>query len=348
MKDYPLVSIIVLNYNAGKLLQNCVESIFSSNYKNFEVIIVDNCSTDNSHNECKKRFDKIRLIKNSQNLGYCEGNNVGIRNASGEYLLILNPDTIVEPNLIEKFLEASDKIGEGLFQGKNVAMNDDTVLRSTGNWINLFGFGFSRDKGTKESGNFSKIEEINYASGTCLFTQTKTMKKIGLFDSFLFLYHDDLDLGWRASCLNIKSFFVPTIKIRHISSYNLKWSSQKFFWLERNRKYCLLTHYSEKTRQKIKLEMFFVDVLVYFSYFLKGMIKAKIQADIDILKNKKMIKRKYQELENKKLIQDKILIKNFSNTIFIPDDVSKEFSGKLFNKVLNYFSTKAKKRLLAN
>ncbi len=348
MKDYPLVSIIVLNYNAGELLQNCVESIFSSNYKNFEVIIVDNCSTDNSHNECKKRFDKIRLIENSQNLGYCEGNNVGIRNASGEYLLILNPDTVVESNLIEKFLEASDKIGEGLFQGKNVAMNDDTVLRSTGNWINLFGFGFSRDKGTKESENFSKIEEINYASGTCLFTQTKTMKKIGLFDSFLFLYHDDLDLGWRASCLNIKSFFVPTIKIRHISSYNLKWSSQKFFWLERNRKYCLLTHYSEKTRQKIKLEIFFVDVLVYFSYFLKGMIKAKIQADIDILKNKKIIKRKYEELENKKLIQDKILIKNFSNTIFIPDDVSKEFSGKLFNKVLNYFSTKAKNRLLTN
>ena len=160
MRDCPLVSIIVLNYNAGELLLNCIESIFLCNYKNFEVIVVDNCSTDNSHNECKKKFEKIRLIENTQNLGYCEGNNVGIRNASGEYLLILNPDTIVESDLIEKFLETANKYGEGLFQGKNVAMNDDTILRSTGNWINIFGFGYSRDKGTKESGKFSQIEEI--------------------------------------------------------------------------------------------------------------------------------------------------------------------------------------------
>ncbi len=348
MNEKPLVSIIILNYNAGKLLLNCVESIFSSTYENYEVILVDNCSTDNSHKECKNKFNNIHLIENPKNLGYCEGNNVGIRNASGEYLLILNPDTIVESDLIGKFMSASNEFGEGLFQGKNVAMHDDTILRSTGNWINLFGFGYSRDKGTKELEKFSKIEEINYASGTCLFTQTNTMKKIGLFDPFLFLYHDDLDLGWRASCLNIKSYFVPTIKIRHVSSYNLKWSSQKFFWLERNRKYCLLTHYSHITRKKIRLEIFLVDVMVFFSYLLKGMIKTKIQADIDILKNKKIINKKYEELENKKIVSDKILIKKFSNTLFIPDDVSKELSGKLFNRILAYLSKKAKKRLLSN
>jgi GT2 family glycosyltransferase len=344
----PLVSVIIVNYNAGKLLLNCVESVFLSNNENYEVIIVDNCSSDNSHKECKKKFDRIKLIENSENLGYCEGNNVGIRNASGDYLLILNPDTVIESDLIEKFLETIKNYGEGLFQGKNVAIDNDNILRSTGNWINIFGFGYARDKGTKESKEFFNVEEINYASGTCLFTSTKTMKKIGLFDSFLFLYHDDLDLGWRASCLNIKSFFVPTIKIRHVSSYNLKWSSQKFFWLERNRKYCLLTHYSESTRNKIRLEIFFVDVMVFFSYLLKGMIKAKILADIDIFRNKKVIEKKYQELEKIKIIPDKLIIKQFSTTIFIPDDVSKELAGKIFNKILGYISNKAKKRLLSS
>tara|TARA_B110000438_G_scaffold109454_1_gene107368 strand:- start:498 stop:1544 length:1047 start_codon:yes stop_codon:yes gene_type:complete len=348
MTTPPLVSIIIVNYNAGKLLLNCVESVFSSNNKNYEVIIVDNCSNDNSHRNCKKKFDEIKLIENSENLGYCEGNNVGIRNASGDYLLILNPDTIIESDLIEKFLDTIKNYGEGLFQGKNVAIDNDNILRSTGNWINLFGFGYARDKGTKESNKFFNVEEINYASGTCLFTSTKTMKKIGLFDSFLFLYHDDLDLGWRASCLNIKSFFVPTIKIRHVSSYNLKWSSKKFFWLERNRKYCLLTHYSQSTRNKIRLEIFLVDAMVFFSYLLKGMIKAKILADIDIFKNRKIIEKKYEELEKVKIIPDKVIIKQFSDTIFIPDDISKELAGKIFNKILGYISNKAKKRLLSS
>ena len=157
----PLVSVIIVNYNAGKLLLNCVESVFLSNNENYEVIIVDNCSSDNSHKECKKKFDRIKLIENSENLGYCEGNNVGIRNASGDYLLILNPDTVIESDLIEKFLETIKNYGEGLFQGKNVAIDNDNILRSTGNWINIFGFGYARDKGTKESKEFFNVEEIN-------------------------------------------------------------------------------------------------------------------------------------------------------------------------------------------
>ena len=84
--------------------------------------MVDNCSTDNSHTESKKKFNQIKLIENSKNLGYCEGNNVGIRNANGEYLVILNPDTIVETDFIVKFLKAISEFGDGLFQGKNVCI----------------------------------------------------------------------------------------------------------------------------------------------------------------------------------------------------------------------------------
>ena len=109
-KEQPLVSIIILNYNAGKLLLDCVDSVFSSNYKNFEVIVVDNVSTDNSHKKCKEMFRKIVLIENKMNLGYCKGNNIGIENANGEYIIILNPDTVVEPNWIQKFLDAHNTI----------------------------------------------------------------------------------------------------------------------------------------------------------------------------------------------------------------------------------------------
>ena len=78
------------------------------------------------------------------------------------------------------------------------------------------------------------------------------------------------------------------------------------------------------------------------------MINAKILADIDIFRNKKVIEKKYQELEKIKIIPDKLIIKQFSTTIFIPDDVSKELAGKIFNKILGYISNKAKKRLLSS
>ena len=344
-KEQPLVSIIILNYNAGKLLLDCVDSVFLSNYKNFEVIVVDNVSTDNSHKKCKETFRKIVLIENKSNLGYCKGNNIGIENANGEYIIILNPDTVVEPNWIQKFLDAHEKYGEGLFQGKNVAMSDEKILRSTGNMIQLFGFGSARDKGKIDSGQRKNVEQVNYASGTCLFTSKSTMLKIGLFDPFLFLYHDDLDLGWRAACLNIKSFFVPDVKIKHVSSYALQWSAKKFFWLERNRKYCLLTHYSLSTRKKMRLGLFVVDLLVFFFYLGKGMLKAKINADLEILKNRKIIQKRYTELEKIKTVPDKVLIEKFGDTVFIPEDVSNELTGKLFNRILGSITRYTKKRL---
>jgi len=253
MSENPLVSVIVLNYNAGELLLNCIKSIKKSAYKNLEIIVVDNISTDKSQKICKEKYPDIKLIQNDENLGYCEGNNIGIRNANGDFIIILNPDTIVEPNWLEPLLNAYNSFGEGLYQPKILSLDDTKILQSTGNMLHIFGFGFARDKGKNDNLMKKDVEKIGYASGTCLFTSRKVLDKIGLLDSFLFLYHDDLDLGWRAAQMGIDSFYVPDSIIYHAESYALKWSAKKFYWLERNRKYCLLTHYSKKTYTKIHL-----------------------------------------------------------------------------------------------
>ena len=104
--DNPLVSIIILNYNAGNLLIDCVESILRTKHENMEIIVVDNDSKDNSHLECKKKFDEISLIQNSENLGYCEGNNVGIRSAKGDFVIIINPDTVVTDTWINEIFKS--------------------------------------------------------------------------------------------------------------------------------------------------------------------------------------------------------------------------------------------------
>jgi len=342
----PLISIIILNYNAGDLIFNCVNSVFQSNYKNFEVILVDNISTDGSHKKCKERYDKIQLIENSDNFGYCEGNNIGIRKAKGEFIVILNPDTIVEPNWLDEFLIAYSKFGDALYQPKILSLYEEKILQSTGNMIHPFGFGFARDKGIKDNNQFNEIEKIGYASGTCLFTSSKVLDKIGLLDPFLFLYHDDLDLGWRAAQLGIDSYFVPNIKILHAESYILKWSSKKFYWLERNRKYCLLTHFSKPTYKKMRLYLILVDFLVWAFYISKGFLFAKIKAELDIRKNKKQIKKKYLELENKKIISDEELIKKFPDKIFVPENVATGNMNTFFNSILEKLSIKVKRKIL--
>ena len=345
MNESPLVSIIVLNYNAGELLLNCIDSLKKSKYTNLEILVVDNISSDNSQKKCKERFPDIKLIQNNKNLGYCGGNNVGVREANGEFIIILNPDTIIEPNCINELIFAYNKFGEGLYQPKILSLDEENIIQSTGNMLHVFGFGFARDKGRKVVEKVEDIEKIGYASGTCLFTSKDVIDKVGLLDEFLFLYHDDLDLGWRAAQIGISSFYVPKSKIFHVESYSLKWSAKKFFWLERNRKYCLLTHYSKNTYKKMRFSLMLVDLFVWAFYFSKGFLGAKIKAESEIRKNKRKIEEKYQELESKKIISDKELIKHFPDEIFVPTNVSQQSMNQTFNSILTRLSKKVKQKI---
>ena len=345
MSESPLVSVIVLNYNAGELLLNCINSLKKSKYTNLEILVIDNISSDGSQTKCKEQFPDIKLIQNKENFGYCGGNNIGIKEAKGEFIVILNPDTIVESNCIEELIFAQNKFGDGLYQPKILSLNEENIIQSTGNMLHTFGFGFARDKGNKISDKNEEIEKIGYASGTCLFTSRKVLEKVGLLDEFLFLYHDDLDLGWRAAQIGISSFYVPKSKIFHVESYSLKWSAKKFFWLERNRKYCLLTHYSKNTYKKMRFSLMLIDLFVWAFYFSKGFLGAKIKAESEIRKNKENIEKKYQELESRKIISDKELIKHFPDEIFVPTNVSQESMNQTFNSILTRLSKKVKKKI---
>lgn len=342
-----LISIIILNYNAGELLINCVDSVLKSNYENFEVIVVDNNSSDNSHLKCKEKFQKIHLIENKKNFGYCEGNNIGIRKANGEFIVILNPDTIVDPQWIRELINAYQEFGDGLYQPKILSLDNKKILQSTGNMLHLFGFGYARDKGIKDENLRNQIEKIGFASGTCLFTSSKILKKIGLLDPFLFLYHDDLDLGWRAAQMGIDSYYVPHSIVYHAESYFLKWSAKKFYWLERNRKYCLSIHYSKETRRKMALQLNLVNFLVWLYYISKGFFVAKLKADLDILKNQKIIDDNYSQLEKKKTIPDKEMLSKLSDEIYVPEIVGGSRLNQWFNSIIRRLSVSAKKNILS-
>jgi GT2 family glycosyltransferase len=335
----PLISIVILNYNAGNLLLECVESISNSNYKNFEIIIVDNVSKDNSHKKCKEKFTDIILIENEKNLGYCGGNNIGIEKVNGDFLVILNPDVIVKADWLNELLIAFRKHGDGLYQPKILATTDHSTIISAGNMIQLFGFGFSRGKGEKDKGQFEKDEEVGYASGTCLFSSTKIFKEIGNFDSYLFAYHDDLDLCWKGKLKGIKSFYIHKSIIYHpLEGYSFKWNSFKFFLMERNRLYCLNKNFSKKTIFKMLPSLILVDIAVTLFYLKKGFISEKIKANLDILKNYKHISRNHNLIQKNRIINDNEIIKKFTNKIEVPKWVIEKENNNFLNKIFENLS----------
>ncbi len=342
-----LVSIIILNYNAGDLLIDCVSSILKSHHKKFEIILVDNISKDNSHKKCKEKFPSINLIENSENLGYCEGNNIGLREAHGKFIAILNPDTIVDPYWLDELLKAYQTNGEGLYQPKFLATTDHSMLLSTGNMIQIFGFGYSRSKGDKDEQLFEKFEQIDYASGTCLFTSNSLIQKIGLFDPFLFAFHDDLELCWRGAIMKINSFYVPKSIVYHPKEgYSFKWNPIKFKLMERNRKYCLLTLYDRSTVMKMLPALLIIDMAVFLFYITRGIGKMKILADLEILRNLKTINRKYAHNQKIKQVSDSELIKQFKNEILVPTWIINQKRNNFFNRFLTSI-TKITKQLIS-
>ena len=145
----PLVSIIILNYNAGQILLDCFESVIKTNYDNFEIIIVDNASKDKSHRKCKEKFERVRIIENEKNLGYCEGNNVGIKNSKGEFIVILNPDTTVHPDWLNELFCAYNKFGEGLYQPKHLSLSEKNSLHECRKHVKHFWFWICKRKRKK-------------------------------------------------------------------------------------------------------------------------------------------------------------------------------------------------------
>lgn len=342
----PLISIIILNYNAGKLLIDCIESVLKSNYKKIEIILVDNNSKDGSHEICKDRFKEIILIRNKENFGYCEGNNIGIRKAKGEFIVVLNPDTLVESEWLDELVLAYEKNGDGLYQPKFLTTCNHKIIMSTGNMIQLFGFGFSRGKGNIDEKHFEKIEKIGYASGTCLFTSKKILEKLDLFDSFLFAYHDDLDLGWRGAMRGISSFYVPKAIVYHPpEGFSFKWDSFKYYLLERNRIYCILTHYSHSTFFKMIPALILVDLAVTIFYIKRGMLNSKIKANYSILKNLKIINKRYNVIQKKRIVSDKNVIIQFEDEIMVPNQVANKKSNKKINNFIKKLSQITRKQI---
>lgn len=244
MAFFPFVSVIILNYNGKKYLSDCLRSVFEIDYPNFEVVLVDNASTDQSINEALEKFGKnnrLRVVQSSRNLGFSGGNNLGYTHAKGDYLVFLNNDTIVDSQWLKYLVDAllNDE-SIGLAQSTILMMDGEKV--QTAGWIYsdylLLKYGLAENKTSDIK--CQSIFEVSVASGASMMTRRSLIEEIGLFNPAIPFFYDDTLLSFKVWLANKRVVTVSESKIRHIQGATTTWNPKRTTYNLLKAKICLI------------------------------------------------------------------------------------------------------------
>lgn len=227
-----LVSIIIVNWNAQSYLNGCLESLLSQSFIDYEIILVDNDSSDDSVTFVKENFPKIMIIQNKENVGFAEGNNIGIKNSHGKIILLFNPDAVADKDwlsILVHVIQSSEKIAA--VTGKMYYLGDqygkDAIFCT---WSKI-------DPLSATPYNFhdnEPVSKVDYLSGAAMAIKRDVLDKIGLMDSDYFLYFEETDLCARMIRSGYDLMYVPSAIVWHAVS-PLSNSENKVYYMERSR-----------------------------------------------------------------------------------------------------------------
>jgi len=220
MAKSPKVGIIILNWNQEKDTTACLSSLSKIDYSNYEIVVVDNGSRDGSPEKIKAKFHNITLIKNKENLGFAEGNNVGIRYLmakSVDYILLLNNDTIVESNFLTELVRVGESSTDiGILAPKIYFLDKpDQIWYAGGYFRRITGKTYHRGLFEKDSGQYDEVAGVDFVSGCAMLIKKEILEKLKGLDPDYFNSHEDVDFCLRTKALHYKLLYVPTSKIRH-------------------------------------------------------------------------------------------------------------------------------------
>ena len=243
------VSIIIPHYNGEDLLYNCIDSIYKNiSIKDFELIVVDNASTDDSINRIKSNFQNVKIISSNSNLGYSGGCNLGATHANGKYLLFLNNDTEHSSEWIEKlvhFLDSNSNIAA--VQPKILNVHNKKLFDyagGTGGFIDKFCFPFVQgrifDTLEEDHGQYNNPSKIFWASGAALMIRSNIFKELEGFDKIYFSYMEEIDFCWRVQSLGYEVWSFPSSYIYHHGPYkNFRKNSINSYYLNHRNSWIL-------------------------------------------------------------------------------------------------------------
>jgi GT2 family glycosyltransferase len=211
----PPVSIVIATMRGGPDLEACLQSIEAQAYRELEVIVIDNGSTDTDLARIPGRFVRARVLRNEENLGFVGANNQGIAASTGELVLLLNDDTVLEHDAIERLVRALvERPSWAAAQAKLVRMDDPNLLDTAGSFLTTTGFLVHRGSGEPQEG-FDAADEIFAAKGAALLIRSEALRQVGAFDPDFFAYFEETDLCWRLWLAGWRVGFAADARVRH-------------------------------------------------------------------------------------------------------------------------------------
>jgi GT2 family glycosyltransferase len=244
-------AIIIANWNGKKFLKDCLDSLNKQTYNNFEIILIDNGSSDGSVEFINKNYPKIKIIKLNKNTGFAYPNNLGIKeafkNKNVKYIITLNNDIKADKNYLKALIkEVKSNSSVGSLQPKVINFFDKDIIDCTGILIYKDCSAINRGQKEKDIGQFEKKEEVFGPSASAALYTKEALEKTKLpngdyFDSDYFAYYEDVDLAWRMRLAGFSSLFIPEAKIFHVHSATGKsYSPFKSFHIHRNQYYNII------------------------------------------------------------------------------------------------------------
>jgi len=314
-----MVSIVIVNHNRKEDLKACLNSVQKTKYENFEVIVIDNASTDESVEVVKKNFGWVKLVVNDQNVGPIKARNFGVQISKGNLIAFLDSDTEVEPNwLIElaKVIDRDKKVGACACKVK--FFSNKNLINSAGMGCDKYGFAFSRGlicRGNfeKDEGQYDKQEEVFSAYTAAMLARKDVLEQINLFNPELDMYYEDIELSWKIRLTGYKIMYVPTSLVFHkMSPLKTPFTTKVKYYTERNRLMTMIQNYSLPSLIRLipfYLFLKFSESMIYLAFNKPDQAKAISTAFIHALN--KLPKIVYHRRQTQKIrkVDDKDIAK---------------------------------------
>jgi GT2 family glycosyltransferase len=316
----PLVSVIIPHWNGIEVLSECLESLVQTKYPNFEIIVVDNASTDGSPDWVPLNFPQVKLIENDQNHGYAGGCNRGAKVASGEYFLFLNNDTIQDNHWMDGLIDFMNL-------NPDVAAVQPKILNyferdrfdyagGAGGWIDVLGFPFARGRvffeREKDVGQYDRMRPIFWASGTAIMVRKSDFQIAGGFDETFFAHQEEIDLCWKFRLMGKETWAIPSSVVYHKNAVTLPMFSQKKQYLNhRNSFLMVLSNYSLPLTlymTPIRLALEFVALVYSLVLFDKNHFFGIIQSLYWIITHPHIIWKRRRLVKKIRVVKDKKIL----------------------------------------
>ncbi len=300
-----LISVLIVNYNGLSHLEECLESLASQTFKDFEIVMVDNASVDGSLEFVEKCFPEVRCVKSFYNRGFAGGNNHGIAYCKGDYIFFLNNDTRVDAMALEELAKAvSGNPDVPVYASLLLNYYNPDVVDSAGDEIYRWGVPFAFTGYPAD--NFKVQRDITSACGGAALYEKSLLEQIGAFDNDFFLVFEDVDLGLRARHAGVKiMLLVPSSKVFHKSSASMggKRSATSFYYAERNLFLLIIKNFPAITLFKVAPLLAFVKIFRAVRAMQLGLFPTFLRANVDCIKLLPAALRKRKQILRESVLQ---------------------------------------------